>query len=169
MSELTLTFRTFRSTDVESLVKHADNRNIWRNLKDRFPHPYTVEDAETWIGMNHLVLGPPVNFAVDLDGQVVGGVGLELGDDVTAKTAQVGYWIAEPYWGRGFATRAVSFISEYAMETFTLERLEALVFDWNAASGRVLEKAGYTQEARLRHAVWKDGRLADFLMYARLR
>src|SRR4051812_14632904 len=69
-----LTFRTWRSKDVDALVEHANNRKIWLNLKDRFPHPYTAEDAEGWIGMNHLVIGPPVNFAIDLDGTVIGAI-----------------------------------------------------------------------------------------------
>ena len=164
-----MTFRTWRSTDVDALVRHANNRNIWRNLKDRFPHPYTAADAEDWIGMNHMLIGPPVNFAIDVDGEAVGGVGLELLDDVHERTANVGYWVAEPFWGRGLGTSAATFIADYAFRTFPLERVQAMVFDWNPASARVLEKAGFTLEGRLRRAVAKDDRIADLLMYGRLR
>jgi RimJ/RimL family protein N-acetyltransferase len=163
-----LTFRTWRTRDVDALVERANNRNVWINLKDRFPHPYTKEDAESWIGMNHLVLGPPVNFAIDTGGEAIGGVGVEPLEDVFHRTAAIGYWVAEPYWGRGIATAAVRFISEYAMRTFPIDRLQASVFDWNVASARVLEKAGFTLEGRQRRAVVKDGRVGDLLLYARL-
>jgi RimJ/RimL family protein N-acetyltransferase len=161
-----LTFRTWRTRDVDALVERANNRKVWVNLKDRFPHPYTRADAESWIGMNHLVLGPPVNFAIDLGGDAIGGVGLEPLEDVFHRTATIGYWVAEPFWGRGIATAAVEFISEYALRTFPIQRLQAAVFDWNPASARVLEKAGLTLEARLRKQVIKDGEVMDALLYA---
>jgi ribosomal-protein-alanine N-acetyltransferase len=163
-----LTFRTWRTRDVEALVEHANNRNVWLNLKDRFPHPYTREDAESWIGMNHLVLGPPVNFAIDVGGQAIGGVGVEPLEDVFHRSANLGYWVAEPFWGRGIATAAVQFICEYAWRTFPVDRLQAAVFEWNPASVRVLEKAGFTAEGRQRRAVSKDGRVGDLLLFARL-
>jgi len=166
---MTATFRSWRSTDVSALLRHAGNRTLWLNLKDRFPHPYTEDDAEEWIGMNHAVLGPTVNFAVDLDGEAVGGVGVELLDDVQSGTATVGYWIAEPFWGRGLATGALRFITEYSFETLPVERLQASVFGWNPASARVLEKVGYRLEGRLRHAVLKDGQIGDLLIFGRLR
>jgi ribosomal-protein-alanine N-acetyltransferase len=164
-----LVFRTWRSRDVESLVHYANNKNIWMNLKDRFPHPYTASDAEDWIGMNHVLVGPPVNFAIELQGEAIGGVGLELLEDVLEQTANVGYWLAEPFWGRGIATAALEFITGYAFETFPLNRLQAGVFDWNPASARVLEKVGYVAEGRLRRAVVKDGRTGDLLLFGRTR
>lgn len=163
-----LTFRTWRTRDVDALVERANNRNVWMNLKDRFPHPYTRADAESWIGMNHLVLGPPVNFAIDSGGEAIGGVGVEPLDDVFHRTANIGYWVAEPFWGRGIATAAVEFISEYALRTFPIHRLQAAVFDWNPASARVLEKAGYILEGRQRRNVSKGDRVGDLLLYARL-
>jgi ribosomal-protein-alanine N-acetyltransferase len=163
-----LTFRTWRTRDVDALVEQANNRNVWINLKDRFPHPYTRDDAECWIGMNHLILGPPVNFAIDLGGEPVGGVGVEPLEDVYHRSANIGYWVAEPHWGKGIATAAVEFICDYALRTFPLERLQADVFGWNAASARVLEKLGFTLEGRRRRAVIKDGRVGDLLLYARM-
>jgi ribosomal-protein-alanine N-acetyltransferase len=164
-----LVFRTWRSGDVDALVEHASNRNVWLNLKDRFPHPYTAEDAETWIGMNHLLVGPPVNFAIVVEGKAAGGIGLDLMDDVLERTASVGYWVAEPLWGRGIATAAVEFIADYAFSELPLDRLQASVFDWNAASARVLEKCGFALEGRLRRAVVKEDRVGDLLIFGRLR
>lgn len=168
-ARLEIVFRSWRSTDVEALVRHANNRNVWINLRDRFPHPYTEADAEEWIGMNHLLIGPATNFAIALDDQVIGGVGCERLDDVSINTAEIGYWVGEPFWGRGIATAAVTFISAYAFDTFPeLRRLQAGVFDWNQPSARVLEKNGYRLEGRLAAAVTKDDRHGDLLMYARL-
>lgn len=164
-----LTFRTLRSSHTEALVKHANNRKIWLNVKDRFPHPYTVEDAEAWIGINQANLGHPVAFAIELDGALVGGVGIELRDDVQRRTAEIGYWVGEPFWGRGIGTAAARFIADYTFAVFPVARLEAGVFAWNPASARVLEKAGFALEARLRNAVTKDDRTGDLLLYAKLR
>jgi RimJ/RimL family protein N-acetyltransferase len=164
-----LTFRTLRSSHLEALVQHANNRKIWLNVKDRFPHPYTVHAAEAWIGINQANMGHPVAFAIELDGALVGGAGIELRDDIHRRTGEIGYWVAEPYWGRGIGTAAARFIADYAFAAFPLARLEAGVFSWNPAAARVLEKAGFAQEARLRDAVTKDGRTGDLLLYARLR
>jgi ribosomal-protein-alanine N-acetyltransferase len=164
-----LVFRTWRGRDVDALVEYANNRNVWINLKDRFPFPYTREDAEAWVGMNHLLIGPPVNFAIVVEGKASGGVGLDLLEDVLQRTANVGYWVAEPLWNQGLATAAVEFICNYAFSALPLDRLQAAVFDWNPASSRVLEKNGFAQEGRLRRTVVKDGRVGDLLLYGRLR
>ncbi len=164
-----LLFRTWRSSDLDALVAHADNRKVWMNLTDRFPHPYTREDGEAWIGMNHLLIGPAVNFAIVVGGEAIGGVGLELLDDVFEHSASVGYWLGERFWGQGIATAAVDFITHYAFSTLPLDRLQASVFEWNPASVRVLEKTGFQPEGRLRGAVVKDGRRGDLLLFGRLR
>jgi RimJ/RimL family protein N-acetyltransferase len=164
-----LVFRNWRSRDVEALCRHANNRNIWLNLLDRFPHPYTKRDAERWVDLNNATLSPPVNFAIELDGQAIGGVGMDRKQDVHQGTAEIGYWVAEPFWGRGIGTAAARFIADYAFRAYPLVRLEARVFEWNAASARVLERAQFTLEARLRQAVTKDGRVGDALLYARCR
>src|SRR5688572_7881937 len=106
-----LTFRNWRSRDVEALCKYANNRNIWLNLLDRFPNPYTRRDAERWIDLNNATLSPPVNFAIELEGEAIGGVGLHRQQDVHSGTAEIGYWVAEPFWGRGIATAAARFIA----------------------------------------------------------
>ena len=153
-----LVFRNWRARDVAALCRHANNRNIWLNLLDRFPHPYTRRDAERWIDLNNATLSPPVNFAIELDGEAIGGVGMDRRQDVHRGTAEIGYWVAEPFWNRGIGTAAARFIADYAFRAYPLLRLEARVFEWNVASARVLERAHFQLEGRLRQAITKDGR-----------
>ena len=162
------TLRPWRRGDEASLVRHANNRNVSRNMRDRFPYPYTTADAEAWISR---VAGqsPATSFAIVVEGAAVGGVGVELGTDVFRRSAEIGYWLGEPFWGRGIATEVLRAVTAYAFEHFDICRLEAGVFSWNPASARVLEKVGYTLEGRARLAVTKDGRTGDRLLYALLR
>jgi RimJ/RimL family protein N-acetyltransferase len=153
--------------DEASLVRHANNRLVWRNLS-RLPHPYTTADAHAWIARAG-AQSPVTDFAIAVDGEAVGGIGVELGRDVFHRSAEIGYWLGEAYWGRGIATEAVRALTEYAFVTFDLCRLHAGVFEWNPASMRVLEKAGYTLEARHRKNVTKDGETIDRLVYALVR
>jgi RimJ/RimL family protein N-acetyltransferase len=164
----TCTLRPWRAGDEGSLVRHADNRNVWRNLKDRFPHPYTAADARAWVEHSR-AQKPFTSLAIEVDGAAVGGVGIELGTDVFRRSAEIGYWLGEPFWGRGIATEALRGMTAYAFESFDICRLEAGVFDWNPASMRVLEKNGYVLEGRARRSVVKDGRIGDRLLYALVR
>lgn len=160
--------REWRPGDEESLVRHANNRAIWRNLRDAFPHPYTVADAEHWIKIANPTM-PITNFAVVVDGEAVGGIGLVLKDDVFRRSAEIGYWLGEQFWGRGIVTEAVQAVTDYAFATFDVCRVSAGVFEWNPASTRVLEKAGYEFECRMRKSVTKDGQTIDELIYAMIR
>ncbi len=160
--------RDWRPGDEDSLIRYANNRNVWINLRDRFPHPYTLADAEGWIegpGQS----SPQTQFAIVLDGEAVGGVGFELREDIFRRSAEIGYWLGEPFWGRGIATEALRAVTEYALKNFDLCRIEAGVFEWNPASMRVLEKAGYVLEARLRQSITKNGRTIDQFLYAMVR
>jgi RimJ/RimL family protein N-acetyltransferase len=161
--------RPWREHDRAALVRHANDRRIWRNLTDRFPHPYTDEAAVEWLARNRAEEGPPHNLAIVVDGEACGGAGLEPRSDLARRTAEVGYWLGVAFWGRGLATAALRLLTAYAFERFDFARLEASVLAWNPASGRVLEKAGYAREARLRQAAFKDGELVDTFLYARLR
>lgn len=160
--------RPWLDSDAESLAKHANNRKIWRNMLDAFPHPYTQADALTWIG-GHLPEDPPMSFAIASDKEAIGAIGLHIGKDVGRRSAMVGYWLGEPYWGKGIATRAVSALMEYAFKSFDLVRLEAVVYEWNPASMRVLEKAGFSLESRMRKSVAKDGQTIDAFRYVLIR
>lgn len=162
------TLRPYRPADAASLARHADNRKVWLNLRDQFPHPYTVADAEAYIG---LVAGeaPVTRFAIDVGGEAVGGVGLLLGRDIERRSAEIGYWLGEAHWGRGVATAAVRAATAYAFGELDLLRVFAVPFAHNAASARVLERAGYQREGTMRRSAVKDGRVLDQHLYAALR
>lgn len=160
--------RSWRSDDALALARHANNRRVWANLRDRFPSPYTLDDADGWL--RHCARAvPATDFALDVDGEAVGGIGVVLRSDVERVDAEVGYWLGEAHWGKGVMSGAMQVFAPWALERFNLARLHAHVFHFNAASARVLEKAGFTLEGRLRHSAVKDGSLIDQLLYARLR
>lgn len=161
--------RRWAPPDAAALARFANNRNIWLNVKDRFPYPYTGADAAGWIAHCQAETGKLIQFAIDLDGVAIGGIGIEALDDVHRLTADIGYWIGEPYWGEGIATVALIEMTRYTFAEFLFERIQALVYEWNPASRRVLEKAGYVLEARLARCIIKDGRIGDGFLYARLR
>jgi RimJ/RimL family protein N-acetyltransferase len=160
--------RSYTAADLDSIVKYANNRRISINLRDRFPFPYTRADAAGFVqaATNQR---PEGDFAIASRSEVIGGVGFHRQVDVYRLSAEVGYWLGEPFWGRGIATLAVSALTEWVFATTPLVRLYAHVFEWNPASARVLEKAGYTFEGRMRHSVVKDGRIIDQLVYAIVR
>lgn len=160
--------RSFRPDDAAALAKYANNRKIWRNIRDAFPHPYRMEDAAAWIRMAGRQF-PEVSFAIANGEEVIGSIGLGLQSDVNYRSAEIGYWLGEPFWGRGIATAALIGLSDYAFDRYDLIRLFAYVYEWNPASARVLEKAGYTFEGRLRKSATKDGQTVDQLLYAMVR
>lgn len=160
--------RPYESGDVAALVKHANNQKVWKNLRDRFPHPYTRAHAIDWV--RHARLQDPLqDFAIAADVELIGGIGVHIQDDVHRRSAEIGYWLGETFWGRGIATRAVDAMTDYAFATYPIVRIYAHVFEGNPASARVLEKAGYECEGRLRKSVYKDGRLLDQLVYGIVR
>ena len=160
--------REWRRGDEPSLVRHANNRNIWLNVRDTFPHPYTRSDALDWV---QLASGEGLNlvFAIDIDGFAVGAVGLRPGEDVNRLSAEIGYWLGEEFWGRGIATEVLAAVTEYAFQTLGMARVYAEVFEWNAASMRVLEKCGFEREGVLRKAAMKDRKLIDQIVYSKVR
>jgi ribosomal-protein-alanine N-acetyltransferase len=159
--------RDWHVEDASALAKHANNRRIWLMVRDRFPSPYTIEDAEHWV--RHCVRAlPATDFAIEVDGEASGGVGVVLCDDVERISAELGFWLGEAVWGRGVMTDAVSAFVPWAFERFNLQRIYAHVFERNPASARVLEKAGFAREARLRRAVIKEGEILDEWLYARV-
>ena len=157
--------RSWRTSDAESLLRHANNRNIWLNLRDAFPHPYTKHDARAYI-RSVRDRSPETTFAIAVDEEAVGSIGFVLRTDVERVSAEIGYWLAEPFWGRGITSEALVALTRYAIDTHRLTRIYALPFAWNLASCRVLEKAGYTLEARLRRSAIKDGQITDQMQYA---
>jgi len=160
-----VTLRAWKASDASSLARHANNDNIARQLRDRFPHPYTIADARQFI---QSVTGarPTMLFAMVVDGEAVGGIGFYPGADVERFSAEIGYWLAEPYWGRGITVEAIQLVSTYAFDVCNMLRLFALPFADNAQSIRALEKAGYTREATLRASSVKHGQIRDQALYA---
>jgi RimJ/RimL family protein N-acetyltransferase len=157
--------RSWQRADADSLASHANNRNVWINLRDQFPHPYTKRDARAFIQWSR-DQRPETAFAIALDGQAVGGIGFALRPDVERVSAEIGYWLGESLWGRGIATEAVVAVTSYAARAHGLTRVFAVPFSTNAASCRVLEKAGYRLEGHLRRSAIKDGEIIDQLQYA---
>ncbi len=160
--------RDWASQDVRCLAKYANNRKIACWLRDRFPCPYTRADAAAFLA-TVAQQDPRTTFALATEAETIGGISLEFGADVHRFTAELGYWLGEPFWGRGIMTEAVRHFTAWAFETFEIHRICAAVFAGNGASVRVLEKAGFELEGRLHASVFKEGRILDQFLYARVR
>ena len=151
--------------DAGALVKHADNRKIWINLRDAFPHPYALEDAQEFL-QRATTQSPETILCIATVEEAIGAISFGLHDDVERVSAEIGYWLSEDYWGQGIVTAALKAVTAYAMRTHDLSRVYALPYEWNEASFRVLEKAGYVFEGRMRCSAIKDGKVIDQLLYA---
>jgi ribosomal-protein-alanine N-acetyltransferase len=158
--------RSWTHDDAEAIVRHANNRNVSGTLRDGFPSPYTLADARSFLDA---MVGrvPETAFAIAVNDEAVGNVALIVRDDPTA--AEIVCWLGEAWWRHGIATQATQAVTEWAWDALGLTRIQALVFEWNAPSARVLEKAGYVLEGRLPKHTLKDGRLVDRLVYAAVR
>src|SRR5436309_2892387 len=125
--------RSWHASDLASLVEHADNRKIWLNLRDRFPHPYTAADGRQFLKMvRHSA--PETMFAIAVDRKAVGGIGFVLQKDVERVSSEIGYWLGEPFWGRGIVTEAVVAVTRYAIDQHGFTRIFAVPFASNLAS-----------------------------------
>ncbi|HTK19139.1 MAG TPA: GNAT family protein [Mucilaginibacter sp.] len=160
--------RGWKKGDEVSLQKNANNPKVSACLMDRFPSPYTIEAAINWVGAL-IDQYPVINFAITINDEVIGGIGMEPRQDVYRKTAIIGYWLSEELWGKGIMPEAVKLITEYAFTYLNFIRLQASVYSKNPASMRVLEKAGYVKEGVMRNAVIKDGEILDEHLYAILK
>jgi [ribosomal protein S5]-alanine N-acetyltransferase len=159
------TLRRWRVADAASVVLHANNINVAKHLRDRFPHPYTLNDAHRFLEAASSA-EPQTNFAIEVEHQAVGGLGYVPGTDVERYSAEVGYWLGEEWWGRGIVTDALTLFTKYAFTELRLLRLFALPLADNAASIRVLEKAGYEREGTMRSSCVKYGSVRDQAMYS---
>ena len=161
------TLRPWRTSDASSLVRHANNINIAKHLRDRFPHPYTTRDAQDFLRIISTT-APQTNLAIEVDGEAAGGLGYVPGNDVERFSAEVGYWLGETCWGRGITTEALTLFTGHAFAELRLLRLFALPFADNLASIRVLEKAGYEREGTMRASSVKYGQPRDQALYAKV-
>ena len=160
--------RSFRPEDAPALAKYGNNRAVWRNIWDQHPYPYTIADAEEWIAYA-MQQEPEMIFAIASVDEVIGCIGMLPQGDVARLSAEVGYWLGEPFWNLGITTGALKTLTEYAFSELGLVRLYATVMEWNPASARVLEKAGYQYEGLLRKSAFKDGQIIDQWLYAIVR
>nr|WP_285315690.1 GNAT family protein [Stenotrophomonas maltophilia] len=160
--------RPWRPDDLESLLRHANDAEVSRGLRDRFPYPYTREDGEAFLAGRVLAPGT-LNLAIEIDGQACGSVGAQQGVAERGHTAELGYWLGQAYWGQGVMTRVVGLFAPWVMDELRLFRLQASVVDFNLGSARVLEKNGFQEEGVERCAVYKRGVLHDLRRFARVR
>lgn len=162
--------RSWRREDAEDVAFFADNERIAQNLRDVFPHPYTLADARGYV--DSCVEGDETRQlcrAIECGGRAVGSIGLFRGEDVYRKSAELGYWLGRAFWGRGVMTRAARLICSEGFRTWDVARIYAEPYAVNTGSRRVLEKAGFTLEGTLRNSVFKNGRLMDSCIYGLLR
>ena len=159
------TLRPWTTDDLDSLVTFANNAAIAKYMTDKFPHPYTVAAGQAFI--TFATSGTPVNiFAIDINGQASGGIGLHPQTDVYRKNAELGYWLAQPFWGKGIIMEAIKQMTDYGFTTFDINRIFARPFGTNTASQKVLQKAGFTLEGRFEKTCFKSGEYLDELVYA---
>jgi len=157
--------RSWALDDAGSLARYANDRDIWRNLRDGFPFPYSASDALLFLE-KALRRNPESFFAIEVEGEAVGSIGYAIQPDVERISAELGYWLGKPFWGRGITTAAVRTVTAHALHTHRLTRIYATPYEHNRASCRVLEKAGFALEARLRRSALKEGRVIDKWLYA---
>lgn len=157
--------RRWQISDLPSLLKYADNEQIAKQLTDRFPHPYTEESGRKFIALARSRI-PEEILAIEIDGEACGAIGLHPKEDIFRKNAELGYWLAEPYWGKGVMSRAIIRMIRYGFRTWDIDRIFARPYGSNLASQRVLEKCGFVLEGRFEKTLFKNGRYEDELVYA---
>src|SRR4051812_8587645 len=159
--------RAWRMADADAVVRHANNVNVARQLRDRFPHPYSRANAQAFL-KSAVSTPDSTNLAIEVDGDAAGAIGFVVGTDVERFSAEIGYWLGEAHWGRGITTEALMLVTDYVFRSANLLRLFALPFADNRGSIRVLEKAGYVREAILKSSSVKYGTPRDQALYARV-
>ena len=162
--------RPWDLADAEALARALSNKKILDNLRDGLPYPYTVQDAREYItAMLSADRDNTFAFAITADGQVIGSIGVFRGENIHRQTAEMGYYIAEDYWGRGIMTSVVRQTCEYVFAHSDILRIFAEPFAYNTASCRVLEKAGFQFEGLMRNNAVKNGQVIDMKLYALVR
>ena len=157
--------RAWRDDDAAALAEHAGNVKVWRNMSDSFPHPYTLQTAEHWVRCGHIDFGGD-NWAIAVEDRAVGGCGIAQGSAQFRCNAEIGYWLAEAWWGRGIATRVVRALVQRAFANAEITRVFAPIHAYNPASMRVVEKCGFVREGLLRKSAIKAGQVIDRVLYA---
>ncbi|MDP4110158.1 MAG: GNAT family protein [Bacillota bacterium] len=162
--------REWRMEDAESAARYANNPKIALNLRDAFPSPYSLQNAEFYIkSCLSADKNTNLSLAIDVNNEAVGSIGVFVKDDVYSKSAELGYWLGEPFWGMGIMSGAVCQITRTAFSRFDIARIFAEPFARNNGSRKVLENAGFRLEGILKNSVYKNGELGDSCVYALLR
>ena len=162
--------RPWKSSDVNSLCKYANNKSIADSLRDMFPYPYTREDGEYFINLaTHFPKERGFIYAIELNGEAIGNISLDVKDNVYCKTAEVGYWLGEPYWRQGIMTGALSEDVAMAFKNYDICRVYGEVLEDNIGSRHVLEKAGLHLEAVLKKSIYKNGNIYNSCIYAKVK
>ena len=157
--------RPWALSDLDSLVRHANNFDIAKFMMDGFPHPYTEDNGKAFIAF--ATKDDPIHiFAIDVNGEAVGGIGIHPQADVQRKNAELGYWLAEPFWGKGIITNAIKQMIEFGFKTYDINRIFARPYGTNVGSQKVLEKTGFIFEGRFEKTIFKNGEFLDELVYA---
>lgn len=167
---MTCTIRKWKLTDANDLAAILSNPKILDNLRDGLPYPYTAQDGRDYISA--MLSADPNNtfaFAITVNGKTVGSIAAFRQDNIHHKTAELGYYLAEPYWGNGIMTHAVQLICDDIFSHTDILRIFAEPFANNIASCRVLEKAGFQCEGTLRQNAVKSGNVLDMKMYSKLK
>ena len=168
--KMVIGIRKWKLEDKTTLAENLNNVKILDNLRDGLPFPYTEKDAEDFIrAMLSADEDKTFAFAVTADDKVIGSIGIFRCGNIHYRTAELGYYIGEPYWGNGYTTEAVRQICSYVFDNTDIIRIFAEPFESNAASCRVLEKAGFACEGVLRCNAFKNGKLENMKMYALIK
>lgn len=162
--------RRWAETDADAIYKYCNNKIIADNLRNGFPQPYTPEDAKVFIrDFGSSGEEARLCLAIDVGGEAVGSVGLFIRDEAFRRCAEIGYWLGEPFWGKGIMSAAVAQMCEIGFSRYDIVRIYAEPYAYNAASRRVLEKSGFTLEGTMKKSVYKDGKMLDSCIYALVR
>lgn len=157
--------RPWKASDINSLIKYANNWNIAKNLTNQFPHPYTIQDGKAFI--EYATKDDPIHiFAIEVNQEAVGGIGIHPQSDIFIKNAEIGYWLGEPFWGHGIVSKAIKQIIQFGFSTFDIERIFARPYGTNFASQKILEKNNFLLEGRYNNILYKNGEYLDELIYA---
>lgn len=161
--------RPWKNSDEVTLINYADNPKVSAYLTNVFPSPYTAADARFWVDMQLQQQEPVISLALVIEEEVAGGIGVDFLTDIYAKNARIGYWLGEPFWGKGIMTEALALFTSYIFDHFEVMRIYAGVFGSNLASAKVLRKAGFQQEGIFKKALYKNGLYDDELIFAKLK
>ena len=157
--------RPWKASDINSLIKYANNWNIAKNLTNQCPHPYTIQDGKAFI--EYATKDEPIHiFAIEVNQEAVGGIGIHPQSDIFIKNAEIGYWLGEPFWGHGIVSKAIKQIIQFGFSTFDIERIFARPYGTNFASQKILEKNNFLLEGRYNNILYKNGEYLDELIYA---